>query len=110
MINPEYNLFIAIMGRKQGNSEQLKETVDGISLKQAIENLLGTIPTREATVLRLYFGLNASEGEGKTLREIGNRFEVTESRIGQIKNKALRKLRHPSRSRILKQYAEGGGE
>jgi RNA polymerase primary sigma factor len=61
-----------------------------------------TLTTREAKVLRLRFGLD--DGKARTLEEVGKKFNVTRERIRQIEAKALRKLRHPSRSKKLKEY------
>ncbi|MFA5407357.1 MAG: RNA polymerase sigma factor RpoD [Bacilli bacterium] len=71
-------------------------------LKDDIELLLHTLTEREAEVLKLRFGL--IDGTSRTLEEVGNIFNVTRERIRQIEAKALRKLRHPSRSRKLKEY------
>ena len=61
-----------------------------------------TLSEREAKVLRLRFGLD--DGRARTLEEVGKEFDVTRERIRQIEAKALRKLRHPSRSKKLKDY------
>lgn len=71
-------------------------------LKQEISNVLLTLTEREEKVIRLRFGLE--DGKARTLEEVGQRFGVTRERIRQIEAKALRKLRHPSRSRKLKDY------
>ena len=73
-------------------------------LKEQLFNVLNTLTPREAKVLRLRFGLE--DGRARTLEEVGKEFDVTRERIRQIEAKALRKLRHPSRSRILKDYLE----
>jgi RNA polymerase primary sigma factor len=73
-------------------------------LKQQIENVLGTLLPREQRILQLRFGLE--DGRSRTLEEVGNVFGVTRERIRQIEAKAIRKLRHPSRSRILRDYLE----
>ena len=65
---------------------------------------LGTLTEREQKVLRLRFGLD--DGRARTLEEVGKEFNVTRERIRQIEAKALRKLRHPSRSRKLKDYLD----
>ena len=72
------------------------------SLKLEIEEALATLDDREAEVLRLYFGLNGEHP--LTLEEIGERFELTRERVRQIKEKALQRLRHTSRSRMLRAY------
>ena len=66
--------------------------------------VLGTLTTREAKVLRLRFGLD--DGRARTLEEVGKEFDVTRERIRQIEAKALRKLRHPTRSKKLKDYLD----
>ena len=71
------------------------------SLKREIERALVTLTPREADVIRLYFGLVES---ALTLEEIGTRFELTRERVRQIKEKAIRRLKHTSRSKILKTY------
>jgi RNA polymerase primary sigma factor len=73
-------------------------------LKEQLEEVLHTLTEREEKVLRLRFGLD--DGKPRTLEEVGKRFSVTRERIRQIEAKALRKLRHPSRSKRLKDYLE----
>ncbi|MCI5649126.1 MAG: RNA polymerase sigma factor RpoD [Fusicatenibacter sp.] len=73
-------------------------------LKEQLEDVLGTLTEREQKVLRLRFGLD--DGRARTLEEVGKEFNVTRERIRQIEAKALRKLRHPSRSRKLKDYLD----
>ncbi len=73
-------------------------------LKEQLVEVLGTLTEREQKVLRLRFGLD--DGRARTLEEVGKEFDVTRERIRQIEAKALRKLRHPSRSRKLKDYLE----
>lgn len=73
-------------------------------LKEQLEEVLGTLTEREQKVLTLRFGLE--DGRARTLEEVGKEFNVTRERIRQIEAKALRKLRHPSRSRKLKEYLE----
>ncbi len=73
-------------------------------LKEQLVDVLGTLTPREEKVLRLRFGLD--DGRARTLEEVGKKFNVTRERIRQIEAKALRKLRHPSRSRKLKDYLE----
>ncbi len=73
-------------------------------LKEQLVEVLGTLTEREQRVLRLRFGLD--DGKARTLEEVGKEFNVTRERIRQIEAKALRKLRHPSRSRKLKDYLE----
>ena len=71
-------------------------------LKEQLEEVMSTLTPREAKVLRLRFGLD--DGKARTLEEVGKEFDVTRERIRQIEAKALRKLRHPSRSKKLKDY------
>ena len=73
-------------------------------LKEQLDEVLGTLTEREQKVLRLRFGLDDSRA--RTLEEVGKEFNVTRERIRQIEAKALRKLRHPSRSRKLKDYLD----
>ncbi len=73
-------------------------------LKEQLEEVLDTLTEREQKVLRLRFGLD--DGRARTLEEVGREFNVTRERIRQIEAKALRKLRHPSRSRKLKDYLD----
>jgi RNA polymerase primary sigma factor len=72
------------------------------SLKKEIERALSTLSEREAEIVKLYFGLN--EEHSLTLEEIGNRFNLTRERVRQIKEKAIRRLRHASRSKNLRTY------
>jgi len=72
------------------------------SLRKEIERSLRTLTSREADVVRLYFGLNGEHP--LTLEEIGERFDLTRERVRQIKEKAIRRLKHTSRSKILKSY------
>ena len=73
-------------------------------LREQVEDVLATLTSRERRVLQLRFGLE--DGRSRTLEEVGREFGVTRERIRQIEAKALRKLRHPSRSRKLKDYLE----
>ncbi|MTI84723.1 MAG: RNA polymerase sigma factor RpoD [Firmicutes bacterium] len=73
-------------------------------LREQLENVLSTLTDREQRVLRLRFGLD--DGRARTLEEVGQQFGVTRERIRQIEAKTLRKLRHPSRSKKLKDYLE----
>ncbi len=73
-------------------------------LREQLNEVLATLTDREQKVLRLRFGLD--DGRGRTLEEVGKEFNVTRERIRQIEAKALRKLRHPSRSKKLKDYLE----
>lgn len=73
-------------------------------LKEQLVDVLGTLTEREQKVLKLRFGLE--DGRARTLEEVGKQFDVTRERIRQIEAKALRKLRHPTRSKKLKDYLE----
>ncbi|MBQ8080157.1 MAG: sigma-70 family RNA polymerase sigma factor, partial [Oscillospiraceae bacterium] len=73
-------------------------------LKEQLEEVLSTLTDREANVLRLRFGL--IDGRARTLEEVGAQFNVTRERIRQIEAKALRKLRHPSRSKKVKDFLD----
>ena len=73
-------------------------------LKEQLGEVLDTLTERERKVLRLRFGMD--DGRARTLEEVGKEFDVTRERIRQIEAKALRKLRHPSRSRKLRDYLD----
>ena len=73
-------------------------------LKEQLDEVLDTLTEREQKVLRLRFGMD--DGRARTLEEVGKEFDVTRERIRQIEAKALRKLRHPSRSRKLRDYLD----
>ncbi|MBE6841973.1 MAG: RNA polymerase sigma factor RpoD [Ruminococcus sp.] len=80
------------------------EAASLVLLKEALNEVLNTLTEREAKVLRLRFGLE--DGRARTLEEVGKEFEVTRERIRQIEAKALRKLRHPSRSKKVKDFLD----
>ena len=80
------------------------EAASFLLLKEQLGDVLDTLTPREAMVLKLRFGLE--DGRARTLEEVGKEFNVTRERIRQIEAKALRKLRHPSRSKKLKDYLE----
>lgn len=84
------------------SSENPCEVTEGHILKESLKELLGTLTSREQQVIEERFGLTT--GYSCTLEEVGRRFNVTRERIRQIEAKALRKLRHPSRMRLLKDY------
>lgn len=69
--------------------------------KQIVDDVLGTLPTREAEILRMRFGIN--QEKAMTLEEVGGHYGITKERIRQIENKAIRKLRHPARARMLRE-------
>ncbi|MEF9988456.1 MAG: sigma-70 family RNA polymerase sigma factor, partial [Christensenella sp.] len=73
-------------------------------LKEQLMDVLDTLTPREEKVLKLRFGLE--DGRARTLEEVGKEFQVTRERIRQIEAKALRKLRHPSRSKKLRDFLE----
>ena len=81
------------------------EAVIGLNLERQTEEVLKTLTPREERVLRLRFGIG--DGCDHTLEEVGQQFDVTRERIRQIEAKALRKLRHPTRSKKLKSFVEG---
>ncbi len=80
------------------------DVATGALLKQQLQNVLKELSDRERRILVLRFGLE--DGRARTLEEVGEEFHVTRERIRQIEAKALRKLRHPSRSRKLKDFLE----
>lgn len=87
---------------QSGESPSPEQALMNDSLRKEIERALSTLTAREADVVRLYFGLN---GENPmTLEEIGERFDLTRERVRQIKEKAIRRLKHTSRSKMLKSY------
>jgi RNA polymerase primary sigma factor len=81
------------------------EAVINLNLKEQTEAVLKTLTPREEKVIKMRFGVG--DGSEHTLEEVGQNFAVTRERIRQIEAKALRKLRHPSRSRKLKAFLEG---
>ncbi len=85
------------------------ERVISSNLRDVAGDVLQTLSPREEKVIRLRFGLDI-EGRERTLEEVGQDFQVTRERIRQIEVKALRKLRHPSRARVLKNFIEGQNE
>ena len=80
------------------------EAVININLKEQTESVLKTLTPREEKVIKMRFGLD--DGSEHTLEEVGQSFAVTRERIRQIEAKALRKLRHPSRSRKLRAFLD----
>jgi RNA polymerase primary sigma factor len=81
------------------------DAVINTSLKKEIEDILKTLTPREEMVIKLRFGIG--DGSERTLEEVGQIFSVTRERIRQIEAKALRKLRHPSRSKVIKNFLNG---
>ncbi|MGY6561107.1 MAG: sigma-70 family RNA polymerase sigma factor [Luteibaculaceae bacterium] len=90
-----------VMGQKNDDYDPVNNILSD-SLKQEIDRSLHTLAEREADVIRLYFGLTGQHP--LTLEEIGERFDLTRERVRQIKEKAIRKLRHVSRSKGLRNY------
>ena len=87
---------------KRQDIENPEQDVAKTLLREDLEGVLATLSPRERDVLRLRYGLD--DGRMKTLEEIGQIFDVTRERIRQIEAKALRKLRHPNRNGVLKEY------
>ncbi|MGZ3864621.1 MAG: sigma-70 family RNA polymerase sigma factor [Bacteroidia bacterium] len=99
-VNDEGGSMYDVMEEKDSISPDRELLFD--SLRKEIERSLNTLTIREADVIRLYFGLNGQAA--LTLEEIGERFELTRERVRQIKEKAVRRLKHTSRSKLLKSY------
>ena len=102
----EENGHVADTIRDQGCSPAEAARIN-VDLKNQTSAALGTLTTREERVIRLRFGIE--DGIERTLKEVGQAFHVTRERIRQIEGKALRKLRHPTRSRNLRVFVEGNG-
>ncbi len=86
------------------NAETPSDTVSSSMLKETLLKVLNNLTPREEKVLRLRYGID--DGRPRTLEEVGREFNVTRERIRQIEAKALRKLRHPSRSKVLRDYLD----
>ncbi len=98
-VQGEDNRLLDILPNEQQpppDSELIRE-----SLREEVKQVLTTLSTREAEVIKLYFGL---DGQALTLEEIGEKFNLTRERVRQIKEKAIRRLRHASRSKSLRTY------
>ncbi|MCJ7619211.1 MAG: sigma-70 family RNA polymerase sigma factor, partial [Anaerolineae bacterium] len=80
------------------------DAATNLVLREQLEDVLNSLTERERDVLRLRFGLD--DGYARTLEEVGQHFKVTRERIRQIEAKALKKLKHPSKSKKLKDYLE----
>jgi len=78
------------------------EATEGTLMREQLQDILATLSSREREVIDYRFGL--SDGFGRTLEEVGRYFNVTRERVRQIEAKALRKLRHPSRMNLLREY------
>ncbi len=89
-------------GRHISMDAPLVQDEDNTMLRKEIDRAISTLTQREQDVVRLYFGLNGSHP--MTLEEIGEKFDLTRERVRQIKEKAIRRLKHTSRSKILKSY------
>jgi RNA polymerase primary sigma factor len=89
-----------VMGSDESPSPDTQLMLE--SLREEIRRALDTLTPREADVVSSYFGLNA--GHAMTLEEIGEKFDLTRERVRQIKEKAVRRLKHTTRSKILKTY------
>ncbi len=85
-----------------GDTPSPEESLMTDSLRQEIERSLNSLAGREADVIRLYFGLNNNQPH--TLEEIGQKFDLTRERVRQIKEKAIRRMKHTSRGSVLKAY------
>lgn len=100
LVQDEENNMYDVLKFDEGPTPETELLYD--SLRKEIDRAVSTLTTREADVVRLYFGLNG--GHPMTLEEIGEKFDLTRERVRQIKEKAIRRLKHTSRSKILKTY------
>ncbi|MCX6273021.1 MAG: sigma-70 family RNA polymerase sigma factor [Bacteroidetes bacterium] len=100
LVQDEDNTMYDVLRNEDGPTPESDLLYD--SLRKEIDRAISTLPPREADVIRLYFGLNGSHP--MTLEEIGEKFDLTRERVRQIKEKAIRRLKHTSRSKILKTY------
>ena len=103
-IPKNYRTLFAVIGGSETISDEEVDLVSLQLLKEQVDDVLYTLSEREAKVLQLRFGL--SDGRQRTLEEVGKEFGVTRERIRQIEAKALRKLRHPTRSQKLRDFLE----
>ncbi len=100
LIQDEENTLYDVLRSDESNTPEKELMVE--SLRKEIDRAISTLTPREADVVRLYFGLNSKHP--MTLEEIGEKFDLTRERVRQIKEKAIRRLKHTSRSKILKSY------
>ncbi len=100
LLNGEDNNLLDVLVNH--DSPRADNTLMNESLQREIERSLSTLTDRESDVIRLFFGIG--EQHGLTLEEIGAKFDLTRERVRQIKEKAIRRLRHSSRSKLLKSY------
>ncbi len=100
LIQDEENTLYDVIRSDETNTPEKELMVE--SLRKEIDRAISTLTPREADVVRLYFGLNSKHP--MTLEEIGEKFDLTRERVRQIKEKAIRRLKHTSRSKILKSY------
>jgi RNA polymerase primary sigma factor len=100
LIQDEENTLYDVLRSDETNTPEKELMVE--SLRKEIDRAISTLTSREADVVRLYFGLNSKHP--MTLEEIGEKFDLTRERVRQIKEKAIRRLKHTSRSKILKSY------
>jgi len=100
LIQDEDNTMYDVLQREEAPTPETELLYE--SLRKEIDRAISTLTPREADVVRLYFGLNGSHP--MTLEEIGEKFDLTRERVRQIKEKAIRRLKHTSRSKILKSY------
>jgi len=100
LIQDEDNTMYDVLKGEESNTPETGLLYE--SLRKEIDRAVSTLTQREADVVKLYFGLNATHP--MTLEEIGEKFDLTRERVRQIKEKAIRRLKHTSRSKILKSY------
>jgi RNA polymerase primary sigma factor len=100
LIQDEDNTMYDVLKSEESNTPETGLLYE--SLRKEIDRAISTLTKREADVVKLYFGLNAQHP--MTLEEIGEKFDLTRERVRQIKEKAIRRLKHTSRSKILKSY------
>ncbi len=100
LLSDEETNMYDVLRNEEGSTPETELLYD--SLRKEIDRAVSTLTPREADVIRLYFGLNGSHP--MTLEEIGEKFDLTRERVRQIKEKAIRRLKHASRSKILKTY------